>query len=162
MEQVLSSASWEPLLNDEPTANVALIKPIEQMNTALCQDYTQLWRTGLRIVCPSMEAVLLLRYCIPCAALNLAYNVRLTKVTTTTKTNNSSNNKKIISQPQQAILEGDTDVESFHSKQVLDEVITRRTLGTRVGPGSLTGYPVMCLKTTTTTTTMSQQLNGGL
>jgi hypothetical protein len=85
-------------------------------------------------------------------------------VTTTTTTNNSSNNKNSIPQPQQtAIFEGDTDVELFHSRQVLDDAITRRTLGTRVGPGSLTGYPVICLKTTTTTTTtISQQLNRSL
>ena len=90
--------------------------------------------------------------------LNLAYNVRLTKVTTTT--NNSSNNKNSISQPQQtAIFEGDTDVELFHSKEVLDEAITRRTLGTRVEPGLLTGYSVICLKTTTT---IPQQLNRSL
>jgi hypothetical protein len=61
-KQVLPSASWNPLLNNTPIANVALIKLIEQINTALCQDYTQLWRAGLRIVCPSIEAVLLLRY----------------------------------------------------------------------------------------------------
>jgi hypothetical protein len=68
--------------------------------------------------------------------------VRLTNVTTTT--NNSSNNKQSLSQPQQTTnFEGDTDVELFHSKQVLEEVITRRTLGTKVGPGSLTGYPVI-------------------
>ena len=74
--------------------------------------------------------------------LNLAYNVRLTKVTTTI--NNSSNDKNGISQPQQtAIFEGDTNVELFHSKQVLEEAITRRTLRTRVGPGSLTEYPVI-------------------
>jgi len=97
--------------------------------------------------------------------LNLAYNVRLTKVTTTTTTttNNSSNSKNRISQPQQTVIfEGDSDVELFHSKEVLDEATTRRTSGTRVGPGSLTGYPVMWLKTTTTTTTTSQQLNHSL
>jgi hypothetical protein len=63
---------------------------------------------------------------------------------TTTTTNNSSNNKNSISQPQQtAIFEEDIHVELFHSKQVFEEAITPRTLRTRVGPGSLTGYPVI-------------------